>query len=142
MASFGHSAMSLVDPNSRPRGSELARFCIVGVLTAVFFLLCLEAIMLLTEIRPYQASSLSYVLAIFLNYNLHYYFTYRSAGRHLHSVAKYIVMIASGFILNMSVMYFGIESMQMDYLFVQLISITVLAVFNLILASLWVFSVR
>ena len=118
------------------------KFVFVGLLTAVVFFCSVEYSISKLHLRPVVASSVCYVLAVVLNYCMHYYWTYEVSRQHVTSGFRYVVMIATGFLLNAAVMYVGVEVLKIHYLKIQILSVAVIAAFNFIVATTWVFRHR
>jgi putative flippase GtrA len=118
------------------------KFAVVGLLTAGVFFCLLEFSISKLDLRPVVASSICYVLAVVLNYCMHYYWTYGVSRQHVRSGFRYVVMIFAGFILNMVVMYVGVELLKVHYFKIQILSVATIAAFNYFVATAWVFRHR
>lgn len=118
---------------------QVARFIVVGLVTALVYCGLLVFIVEVVGLGPVLASGICYVLTVALNYLLHYHWTFTATAGHAVVVNRYVVMLFGGFVLNSGVMYIGVNLMEWNYLLVQAGAIGLIATWNFILSSLWVF---
>ncbi|MEP0203960.1 MAG: GtrA family protein [Halioglobus sp.] len=119
-----------------------AKFALVGLITAGLFFGLLEYSISQLGFRPLNASSICYVIAVVFNYCMHYYWTYGVSAQHVSTGVRFAIMISAGFFLNLLVMYVGVELLQAHYLWVQVLSVVMIAAFNYLVATIWVFRHR
>lgn len=119
--------------------SQIARFIVVGLVTAVIYYGFLVLAVELVGLGPVVASGICYVIAVVLNYLLHYHWTFTATAGHSVVINRYVLMLCGGFVLNSGVMYGGVSAMGWNYLLVQTAAIGLIASWNFILSSLWVF---
>ena len=118
---------------------QVARFIVVGLVTALVYYGLLVFAVEVAGIGPVLASAICYVLAVVLNYLLHYHWTFTATAGHSVVVNRYVVMLCGGLVLNSGVMYSGVNTMGWHYLLVQTGAIGLITAWNFILSSLWVF---
>ena len=118
---------------------QIARFIVVGLVTALVYYGLLVLAVEGAGLGPVMASSLCYVFAVMVNYWLHYHWTFTATAGHSLVVSRYILMLCGGFFLNISFMYIGVSIMGWNYLLVQTAAIALIAGWNFVLSSLWVF---
>ena len=118
---------------------QVARFVVVGLATALAYYCLLVFAVEVVGFGPVLASGICYVLVVVLNYLLHYHWTFTATAGHSVVVNRYVVMLCGGFALNSGVMYSGVNLMAWNYLLVQTGAIGLIAAWNFILSSLWVF---
>lgn len=120
-------------------GAQIVRFIVVGLLTALVYYGFLVVAVELAGLGAVAASGLSYVLAVAINYLLHYHWTFTADSGHAVVASRYMVMLCGGFIINVSAMYVGASIMGWHYLLVQTAAVGFIATWNYVLSSLWVF---
>ena len=118
---------------------RVIRFAVVGLLTALVYYGLLLFAVEIAGLGPVVASGICYVLAVILNYMLHYHWTFTATAGHSVVVNRYVAMLCGGFVLNVLVMYSGVNVLGWNYLLVQTGAIGLIAVWNYCLSSLWVF---
>lgn len=118
---------------------RVVRFIFVGLVTALVYYSFLVLAVEIVGLGPVIASGICYVLAVVLNYVLHYHWTFTATAGHTVVFNRYVLMLCGGLILNTGVMYCGVALMGWNYLLVQTASIGLIAAWNFILSSLWVF---
>lgn len=119
--------------------SRLFRFSIVGGLTAFVFYFVLYTLVEYAMISVLISSSVAYIVAIVLNYMLHYGWTFEAKGPHRIAMTRFIGMNVGGFMINFLIMYYFVSDDNSNYLVVQLAAISCIIIWNYILSSLWVY---
>lgn len=120
--------------------ARIIRFGFVGVATLIVFYGTVISLVEFLGSNPLTASALSYVLAITLNYILHFNFTYGGEAKHAQSLPRYLSVTAFGLLLNQLLMYLGMEVALLHYLVAQGIAISLVIVCNFIAFQFWAFA--
>jgi putative flippase GtrA len=115
------------------------RFAVVGIVTAILYYALLLISVEWLGLHPTLASSLCYVIVVVFNYLMHYSWTYNLSADHTTAGVRYLLMIGTGFLVNAMVMHVGVTWMGWNYLLVQTGSVAVIAAWNFVLSTLWVF---
>ena len=118
---------------------KTARFAAVGIVTAALYYAFLLTTIELMGVDVVAASATGYVLAVLLNYAMHYYWTFRSESSHGATLFRFALMLALGFGVNLIIMSAGTRWLDMHYLLLQTIAIALIATLNLGMSSYWVF---
>ena len=118
---------------------KLVRFSIVGVITAGVHYGLLFLLVEFLDLQTTLASSVGFLVAVALNYLMHYSWTFAAPVPHGRAVFRYIVMISLGFLINGGVMQFGVLMLGFNYLLVQLVAFVAVITWNFLVSSLWVF---
>ena len=117
------------------------RFSVVGVTTAAIYYGLLFAGVEGLHLNAVLVSAMAYPMILAVNYLLHYRWTYATSSPHAIALKRYLFMSGCGFLINVSIMYFGVAFLQANYLLVQTIAMVVVIVWNYVMSSLWVFRV-
>lgn len=121
------------------QAGRLVRFGLVGFITAVVHYGLLYLLVEYAGLQATLSSSLGFLVAVAVNYGMHYSWTFAAPVPHGRAVTRYIVMIALGFLINGGVMQVGVEMLEMNYLLVQLAAFACVITWNFLVSSLWVF---
>ena len=118
---------------------RLLRFGLVGVITAVVHYGLLYVLVEYAGMQATLSSSVGFLVAVAVNYGMHYSWTFAAPVPHGRALTRYIVMIALGFLINGGAMQAGVEILELNYLVVQLLAFVVVIIWNFLVSSLWVF---
>lgn len=118
------------------------KFAIVGTLTAIIYYLFLFSLVEYFNVSIIIASSMAYVLAIIVNYLMHYQWTFNSDNPHKVAAFRFIMMNAGGFSINFLIMTYGLIIASEHYLLIQTFSLAVIVLWNFIISSLRVYKNR
>ena len=117
----------------------LTRFAIVGVVTALVHYGLLYALVEWVDVQSTLASSAGFVVAVAVNYLMHYSWTFSAPVPHGRALWRYVVMVSLGFLINGGVMQLGVFHLEINYLMVQLVAFALVITWNFVVSSLWVF---
>ncbi len=118
---------------------KLFRFTVVGLITAAVHYGLLFLLVEFLGLQATIASSLGFLVAVAVNYLMHYSWTFAAPVPHGHALLRYIVMISLGFLINGGFMQFGVVALELNYLLVQLLAFVAVISWNFLVSSLWVF---
>jgi putative flippase GtrA len=117
--------------------SDFWKYVIVGLSTAVIYGVSLWVCTFFLDVVLYSVV-VSYLLAIAFNYLMNYRWTFVSDVDHRLAVSKYLVMVSTGGVVNMVVVWLGL-GLGYNFLFVQLFAISVICFFNYVMSQRWVY---
>jgi putative flippase GtrA len=117
------------------------RFSVVGIITAAIYYGLLLAGVEYLQVSAVLVSAIAYLMVLCVNYLMHYRWTYATSSPHTIALKRYLFMTGCGFLINVSVMYFGVSVLHANYLLVQAIAMAVVIAWNFGMSSLWVFRV-
>ena len=120
---------------------HILRFSVVGVTTAVVYYGLLFAGVEGLPLDAVLVSAMAYPVILAVNYLLHYRWTYATSSPHTIALKRYLFMTGCGFLINVSIMYFGVSFLHANYLLVQTIAMAVVIAWNYGMSTLWVFRV-
>lgn len=121
------------------RYQKLLRFSVVGVATALLQGGLLYMGVEVAGFEPTITSSLGFVIVVIFNYLMHYSWTFDETAPHTQTLARYLLMIACGFLINAAVMFAGVNVLDLNYMLVQAVAFLMVILWNLSVAMLWVF---
>jgi len=122
----------------RAHAARLARFGVVGMVTAAFYYGALVVLVEVLRMSPTVASGGVYLAALGFNYWLHYHWTFAATSSHGRSMMRYGVMSGTAWLLNLGIMAGGV-ALGWNYLLVQTAAFVVIVSWNLLLGNLWVY---
>lgn len=117
--------------------SDFWKYVIVGLSTAAIYGVCLWLSSVFLSVWLYSVV-VSYLLAIVFNYLMNYRWTFVSDVNHRLAVSKYLVMVSTGGVVNMAIVWLGLR-LGCDFLVVQLFAISVICFFNYVMSQRWVY---
>jgi putative flippase GtrA len=123
----------------KPFSAMVFRFGVVGVVTALVHYGLLYAGVEALQLNVTLASSLGFVVAVIFNYLMHYSWTFEHSAPHGRTLARYLVMIGCGFVINGAAMYSGVQLLGYAYLWVQAAALVLVIGWNFTVSNLWVF---
>lgn len=117
---------------------KIIKYGIVGVMgTAIHYM----TLVLLVEIYAFDskvASAIGFIITVAASYVLNRFWTFKS-GRDARQFFKYAIVSTNGFILNLLIMFLGVDVIKLNYKIAQLFVIGVLPFVNYVFNRLWVF---
>lgn len=93
----------------------------------------------LSGLRPVWASTSGYIVGALTNYFLNYKYTFKSTKDHDSTLAKFLLVAAFGAGINYLVMWIGTELFKVYYMFMQLLSTSLVLVINFGINKIWTF---
>ncbi|MCZ6830527.1 MAG: GtrA family protein [Gammaproteobacteria bacterium] len=122
-----------------PARARLIRFALVGITTAGIYYGLAWLLFANTGAGALVASSIACVTALVFNYRAHYHWTFAAVAPHGSVLARYLVMVSLGTVLNGAIMYWGVDVRSGNFFLVQSIAAVSIVAWNLCLSNWWVF---
>ena len=119
--------------------AKLYRFSIVGILATLVYYVVLWTLVEKIGVPVMASTSIAFFIVVVENYLLHYWWTFRSDAPHATAFRRFALMNTVGFILNWSIMFFGVRHLPLSYLWIQAIAIVAVVVWNFVLSNCWIF---
>lgn len=93
---------------------------------------------------PFISVSITYPLGILLSYYFHsrYTFQYEAKRNYYKSLLKYIFIYISGYLLNITVLYFLHNLMLLSHVIAQLIATIIAPIYFFTANKYWVFKIQ
>ena len=118
---------------------QFARYTGVGVISAIGHYGLLIALVQGLGVEPVRASVAGAVLGAWINYALHYRFTFRSNKRHRESLTKFAMVAAVGLAINTFLMWLGVDVIGIHYLLSQVLATVLVLLWNFCANRYWTF---
>lgn len=119
---------------------QMLRFAVVGLASnAVLYLVYLG--MTAVALGPKLAMSLVYAIGVTQTFLFNKRWTFNHAGRHDTAFIRYVTVYAGGYLVNLLVLVWLVDSLGYPHQIVQGLMILVLAGCFFVLQKIWVFKV-
>jgi len=119
---------------------QMLRFAVVGLASnAVLYLVYLG--MTAVALGPKLAMSLVYAIGVTQTFLFNKRWTFNHAGRHDTAFIRYVTVYAGGYLANLLVLVWLVDSLGYPHQIVQGLMILVLAGCFFVLQKIWVFKV-
>ena len=113
--------------------SHLIKYLLVGVLTNSLDFAILYLLVDYGKVNYIFASNFSFIATAALAYILHRIYTFKSKDTHvLKQFAEYITVTLIGLVLNMSIMYLCVETLNIWYITAKAIALVAYILFSFI----------
>jgi putative flippase GtrA len=119
--------------------SQFSRFVLVGGFSTALQYLILFALVRAAGVDPVVASSVGYALSAVANYDLNYRLTFRSRQPYLGGMARYAIVMTTGFVLNGLIMAAGTKLLGLHYLVAQVLATIVVLFWNFYAHRRWTY---
>ncbi len=119
--------------------SEISRFIGVGGLASLVHYSALIALVEMGDVSATLAALIGFFLGGVLSYQLNYRWTFRSNKEHAHSLPRFILIAAIGFILTGFLMYVLTQMALLPYLLAQILTTALVLVWHYIGNKFWTF---
>jgi putative flippase GtrA len=119
--------------------TQFIRFSAAGAVgTGMHYVVLIVAVQQF-QVNAVTASVSGALIGAIVNYLLNYHFTFWSSKRHREALAKFIVVAATGFLINGLLMYLLINSVNLHYLLSQVLTTFIVLFWNFIGNKAWSF---
>ncbi|MBU1664471.1 MAG: GtrA family protein [Gammaproteobacteria bacterium] len=119
---------------------QMLRFAVVGLASnAVLYMVYLG--MTAVALGPKLAMSLVYAIGVAQTFLFNKRWTFNHAGRHDTAFIRYVTVYAGGYLINLLVLVWLVDSLGYPHQIVQGLMILVLAGCFFVLQKIWVFKV-
>jgi putative flippase GtrA len=122
-----------------PRFSRLSKFALVGLAGTLTYYVLLFIFVEWLLLPVLVSTSIAFPLVVLQQYLLHHTWTFQSTKRHIHSMPAYFLMTATGFCINLCIMYIGVDMLGFYYAAVQFIAIASVTTWNFMVSNLVIF---
>lgn len=100
-----------------------ARYVVAGGIAAGAHFICLIVLVELFTVNPTVASAVGFCVAIVVNYNLQYRWTFRTTGPHAATFTKYLLVTLTMLGVNTAFFWTGNVLLGWNYILVQILTI-------------------
>jgi len=125
-----------------PNINILFRYLISGAIAATVHFGLLISLVEFLAINPTLASTIGFIAAILVNYNLQYHWTFTSDNKRLHQVVftRYFLVTLLTLSINTLLFWTMNETMGYQYLFSQVFATGTVLIINFIVNSKYTFN--
>ena len=121
---------------------RFVKYCLVGLVGALIDILILYFLVKYANLNYFLAGSISFVLAVINNYCLNKFWTFRNKGKkYFRQFSSYLLIAIAGLILNIGIMYFGVEFLAINYLTAKALAIIIVTFWNFLMNKFWTFKI-
>ena len=117
----------------------LVRYFFVGCLSTLTHYLVSSVFYYYLGKPVVVATAVGFAFSWLLAYCCNYRFTFQSNVQHKKSVCLYLLVTTIGFVLNLLIMYSGVECFNIEYTAVFIFMSIIVFMNNYILSKVWVF---
>lgn len=117
----------------------LSTYSVVGIGTAIGYLMLYVILIEIAGLRPVFAAILGYIPAIFTSYVLCYKWVFRSELGYKETSTKFLIVNGLGYLINVLGIFLTIDLFGFSYLLGQAITFLVVALHNYFLNFYWTF---
>ena len=93
-----------------------------------------------TPFHPAAASSLGYLTGSFCSYITNYHYTFKSKKQHSHTIFIFYLMVATGFMINATVVYLLTDTFKLSAWFAQVVATATSFIFNYLVSKNVIFN--
>jgi len=122
------------------RHCHFFRFCIVGVLTTLVYIFMGGVLTEEIHLSVVFATNTAFIIAVIVNYILHYSFTFKKQSNHTHSLPRFLITVSLGGGVNTFIIWIGVSELSFQLIWAQLVAIVVITASNYMFFKFWVFS--
>ena len=126
---------------TRSFGLKLGRFGLVGGLSTVIYVVLSISGNAWTALPAELVNTIAYCCSGAWGYVGHYHITFRSDAAHKASIARFVVLFLSGFVVSSGIVFVN-QALGLPRQLGPLVATIVLPVMNFIIMQLWVFAGR
>ena len=123
----------------RTLAARFTKFAGVGVIGTAAHYATLISLVQLLDANAVLASSAGAIVGAAVNYILNYHYTFQSSKRHHEALVKFFAVAAVGFVLNGILMAILTSSFEIYYLLAQIITTSIVLVWNFTGNHIWTF---
>ena len=125
--------------NNTPLNCEVLRYFIVGVLGTLIHFGILATLVELGRMDPVLASTIGFIVTLFVSYVLNRRWTFASRVRHRVAFTRYAAVSMFGLALNSLIMYLAVHVFDLWYIAGQALVVAVVPAVNFALNRSWSF---
>ncbi len=119
---------------------QITTFGAVGISATMVHVAVALSINSLAHVRPILANCAGYACAFAVSYLGNCVFTFRRPPMHGRQFARFVVISLTGFALNQSIVFLGVERAHFPFKFVLVAAVLFVAALTFAASKLWGFS--
>lgn len=118
------------------------RYVIGGIAATITHILVLTLLVERFGMNPTIATSIGFCIAVIVNYNFQYHWTFGATGSHARIFSRYVVVTFAMLGVNLALFRVLTHPVHLPYLYAQLIATGVIMFCNFALNKLYTFNHR
>lgn len=118
---------------------RIFRFGLSGGISTMIHMGVVVLLVELTRLHPVPSSAVAFLCAVIVSYLLQRNWTFQAAGSHRRQFVRYFAVTFSGLLLNLLLMYTGVEILKLWYFFALSITVILVSVWSYTLHRRWTF---
>ena len=118
---------------------QFGRFLAVGGFATALHYVILYILVELIDADPVWASVTGYIISAVFNYAANYHFTFASTRDHRIAFPRFMVVVATGLVLNSLLMGIGVRLLGLHYLLSQVFATGAVVIWNFFASRRWSF---
>lgn len=118
----------------------LVRYTISGASSVVIQFAALTSMVEFLALDPTLSSGIAYLIGCFVNYQMLYFWTFRSKASHVSALLKYFLVTSCTLLVNLGLFWIMVELFHLWYLFSQVFATILVAALNMIIFKLYTFA--
>jgi putative flippase GtrA len=122
--------------------ATFGRYCVGGVAATITHILVLMLLVERLSVNPSVATSIGFCIAVVVNYNFQYHWTFGAMGSHARVFSRYLMITFAMLGLNLVLFWFLTHPIRVPYLYAQMIATGVIMFCNFTINSLYTFNQR
>lgn len=115
-------------------------FATIGAVGTAGHFLTLILLVELAGLSAVWATTAGFIVGALINYALNYHFTFRSDKAHSETMLKFFIVATVGAVLNVMIIFVGVDVLKLFYLFAQVIASSVVLLWTFTANKLWTFA--
>ncbi len=119
---------------------QFVLFATIGAVGTAGHFLTLILLVELTGLSAVWATTAGFIVGALINYVLNYHLTFRSDKAHSETMLKFFIVATVGAVLNMMIIFVGVDVLELFYLFTQVIASSVVLLWTFTANKLWTFA--
>jgi putative flippase GtrA len=128
----------------KPRNilSTVGRYIVGGLVATITHILILLLLVEKFSVDSSIATSVGFCVAVFVNYNFQYHWTFASTGPHSRVFSRYISVTIVMLVVNLILFRLLSELVGIPYIYAQLVAIAAVTLCNFTINKLYTFRRR
>ena len=119
--------------------ARLARFGVVGVMSGLVFLVCTVFLAGFLSLEPKIASAVGYIVSMLPNFLGNRQFSFKSKGRLLDELPRYLVLHGCNFLFTIGLMGAAVDILRLHFGFGAVAATILVPLVNFVAMNQWVF---